>query len=172
MLTHRIGLAFVVVGMTMEACASGGSDTPLGSGQDSGPGLLQLDGGADAKLLLFLDGSFAGTGTGTGSFVGSGSSGGSGSGSGSSGGGGSGTGTGSGSSSGGSSVDSGQPSSAAGYAIPLAAPGGPDFEYTAQVTVGNQSFVMSIDTGSSTAAPISSRTCCWSGSSSRARPAV
>ncbi len=49
------------------------------------------------------------------------------------------------SSSGGSS--SGGP---AGAAIPLAAPGGADFEYTAQVTVGSQTFTMSIDTGSTT----------------------
>jgi Eukaryotic aspartyl protease len=42
------------------------------------------------------------------------------------------------------------PSGPAGDAIPLAAPDGADFEYTAQVTVGNQTFTMSIDTGSTT----------------------
>jgi hypothetical protein len=41
-------------------------------------------------------------------------------------------------------------SGAAGAAIPLASPDGADFEYTAQVTVGNQTFAMSIDTGSTT----------------------
>jgi len=139
----RIGLAFVVVGLTMEACASGSNTQPPGgSGEDSG----SRPAGSDGGLLLLPDRPSSGSGSGSGSSVDSGSSGGSGSGSGSDGGGGTGTGSSSG------SVDSGPPPSAAGYAIPLAAPGGPDFEYTAQVTVGDQSFVMSIDTGSSTAA--------------------
>jgi hypothetical protein len=47
---------------------------------------------------------------------------------------------------------SGSSGGTAGYAVPLSAPVGPDFEYTAQVTVGNQSFAMQIDTGSTTAA--------------------
>lgn len=49
-----------------------------------------------------------------------------------------------------SSSSSGTPAGPAGYAIPLAAPGGPDFEYTAQTTVGDQTFTLSIDTGSTT----------------------
>jgi hypothetical protein len=60
--------------------------------------------------------------------------------------------SGSGSSSGGASSSSGSSSGASGFAIPLSAPGGADFEYTAKGTVGNQTFVMSIDTGSTTLA--------------------
>jgi hypothetical protein len=50
------------------------------------------------------------------------------------------------------SPDGGSDSSggSSGYAIPLAAPEGADVEYTAQVTVGNQTFTLSIDTGSTT----------------------
>jgi hypothetical protein len=39
-----------------------------------------------------------------------------------------------------------------GYAIPLASPDGADFEYTTQVTIGDQIFALSIDTGSTTLA--------------------
>ncbi len=49
-----------------------------------------------------------------------------------------------------SSSSTGGPSGPAGDAIPLASPDGADFEYTAQVTVGSQTFTMSIDTGSTT----------------------
>ena len=37
-----------------------------------------------------------------------------------------------------------------GFVIPLASPLGPDFEYTAQVTIGDQDFALQIDTGSTT----------------------
>jgi len=56
------------------------------------------------------------------------------------------------SSSGSGSSSGSPPSGPAGDAIPLAAPGGADFEYTAQVTVGSQTFTMQIDTGSTTLA--------------------
>ncbi len=50
-----------------------------------------------------------------------------------------------------SAPDSGStPAGPAGYAIPLASPEGADYEYTASVTIGAQSFAMSIDTGSTT----------------------
>jgi hypothetical protein len=49
-----------------------------------------------------------------------------------------------------SSSSGGSSSGAAGAAIPLASPDGADFEYTAQVTVGDQTFTMQIDTGSTT----------------------
>ncbi len=64
----------------------------------------------------------------------------------------------SGSSSGGSSSSSGSSSGgssssgSAGYAIPLTAPDGADFEYTVKTTVGGQSFALSIDTGSTSLA--------------------
>jgi hypothetical protein len=48
-------------------------------------------------------------------------------------------------------ADSGStPSGPSGYAIPLSAPEGADIEYTAEVTVGAQTFALSIDTGSTT----------------------
>jgi Eukaryotic aspartyl protease len=56
----------------------------------------------------------------------------------------------------GSSPDSGAPAdppapgAASGFAIPLASPDGPDDLYTAQVTVGSQTFAMDLDTGSTT----------------------
>jgi len=45
-----------------------------------------------------------------------------------------------------------------GYAIPLASPDGADYLYTAQVTVGDQTFAMDIDTGSATLA-VAGATC-------------
>jgi hypothetical protein len=141
----RTGLAFVLVGVALAACSSSSSNSqPGGSGQDGGIGAALSDGATDSTIMLLIDSGSLRGGSGSGSSVDSGSSSGSVSDSSS--------GSGSGSSSGGASVDSGSSSASAGFAIPLSAPDGADVEYTAQVTVGNQSFVMSIDTGSSTAA--------------------
>jgi hypothetical protein len=51
---------------------------------------------------------------------------------------------------GGSSSDGGSSTGPTGFAIPLSAPGGADYEYTAEGTVGGQTFHMTIDTGSTT----------------------
>jgi hypothetical protein len=108
-----------------------------------GVALAACGGSTKSDLSFNGDGGAANDGGGSSSSSGS-SSGGSSSGSGSSSGGSS---SGSGSSSGGSSS-----SGASGYAIPLSAPGGADYEYVAKGTVGSQTFVMTIDTGSTTLA--------------------
>lgn len=127
---HSAGKLFAIIlgGAALGACGSSNAGN-LGAG----------DGGADAS----------GSSSGNASSSSGSSSGGSSSGSGSSSGGSSSS---SGSSSGGSSSSSGSSSGASGYAIPLASPDGADVEYTAQVTVGNQTFAMQIDTGSTTLA--------------------
>jgi len=138
----RIGFACVVALAAADGCASSSSSSETGSsGQDGGVGAVRLDGASDAKAMVALDdASSSGESIGSSSVESASSSSGSGSSSSSS------------SSSGSASVDGGAPSGSAGYAIALASPGGADFEYTVEVTIGTQSFVLSIDTGSSTAA--------------------
>jgi hypothetical protein len=126
-----VKLVAIVLGSAVLGACGGSSSSP-DFGGDGGPT------GADGGTGSSSGGSSSGSGS---------SSGGSSSSSGSSSGGSSSS---SGSSSGGSSSSSGSSSGANGYAIPLTAPGGADFEYTAQVTVGNQTFAMQIDTGSTT----------------------
>jgi hypothetical protein len=149
----RIGLAFVLVGVALPACSSSPSNSqPGGSGQDGGTGAAHADGAPDSMIMLLIDSGSLGSAASSASSVDSGSSSGGGGDSGSSSGSGSGSSSSSSSTSSSASGDSGSSSASGGFAIPLSAPDGADFEYTAQVTVGDQSFVMSIDTGSSTAA--------------------
>lgn len=137
---HSAGklLAIVLGGAALGACG-GSSNSPVFGADDGGTGSSSGSGSSGG-------GSSSGSGSsGGGSSSSSGSSsGGSSSGSGSS--------SSSGSSSGGSSSSSGSSSGSSGYAIPLSAPDGADLEYVAQGTVGGQSFVLSIDTGSTTLA--------------------
>jgi hypothetical protein len=125
-------LAIVFGGVALGACGSSSSSGLFGAKDDGGVTSSGSDAAADG-----------GSSSSSGASSSGGSSGGSSSSSGSS--------T-SSSSSGGSSTSSGSSSGASGYAIPLAAPGGADYEYTVQATVGNQTMTMSIDTGSTTAA--------------------
>jgi Eukaryotic aspartyl protease len=132
---HSAGklLAIVVGGVALGACGSSNSSALFGPGDgDGGGGLSGLDAASSSG-----GSSLSGSSSGGSSLSGSSSGGSSSS---------------SGSSSGASSSSGGSSGGASGYAIPLTAPDGADFEYTAQVTVGGQTFAMQIDTGSTSAA--------------------
>lgn len=125
-------LALVVGSVALGACGGSSGTFDEGNGNANANG----DGGAGSGSDAAASGSSGSSGGGSSS--GSSSSGG-------------GASSGSGSSSG-SSSSGGSSSGSSGYAIPLGAPSGADFEYTAQVTASGQTFVMQIDTGSTTAA--------------------
>ena len=114
-------LAIVLGGVAIGACGGTTTSAPLGQGDETANGDAGTDGGIGP-----LDGSSPSTGSDGGSPS-------------------------SGSDSGSNGQDSGAaPSGPSGYAIPLTAPEGADFEYTASVTIGDQSFALSLDTGSTT----------------------
>jgi hypothetical protein len=115
-------LLAVVVGGVALAACGGSTKSDLSFGGDGGAG--SDGGGSSSSTGSSSGGSSSSTGSSSG---GSSSS--------------------TGSSSGGSSS-----SGASGYAIPLSAPGGADYEYVVKGTVGDQTFVMTIDTGSTTLA--------------------